>query len=757
MRCSSAAGMGERNITKRIFLHHNSALALRVPLASVEAMSLKITLVGAGSVVFAKNLIGDILQFPELSDATICLMDIDPARLKVAKVMAEKMVAALRVKAKIVATLDRREAVKGARYVICTIQVGGYKPGTVIDFEIPRKYGLLQTIGDTLGVGGVFRALRTIPEINKVARDIAEVGAPGCLLLNYTNPMAMNCMAVDRAVGIPHVGLCHSVQGTSKQLAGFAGLPYDDVSYLVAGINHMAFFLKFDYRGQDAYPLLFRALDDPKRTQEKVRFEMMRRTGYFVTESSEHQSEYVPYFIHHGKKVIDQFDVPIDEYLRRCKAIIGTWEKTEAELLGKGDAPIQVNPQSHEYGSFIIHSRETNTPRVVYGNVPNRNLITNLPARACVELPVLVDAQGLQPTHVGALPPQLAALCQTNINVQDLTVEAALTGKREHVYHAVMLDPHTATVLPLDKIWAMCDELIAAHQKAGLLGEFAPVIPNTGRAWKGTGDRLLAEVKVSGAYGKQASLQAEVGVTNPGREKAAVRLQVGAQALGGPKGEARTVRLDVPAGKTAWKKVSLPRPAGAAESGLAVTLEGDSARVLARGYVARPRPVLASKGGAGAPFSLALAGFPAVEGSIGVRQGKVVLRASVDDSKVTPAPEPWEGSCLELFFMPLAGGPIRQVFVVPQRGLKQAKLFGRMGRDPHPGAARVRPAAKGAGYEVEVELPLASVGLREGEFLFDLYARLTALGDAHSGGRTSLSGHFESHSDSSHFVRVAAE
>ena len=318
-------------------------------------MSLKITLIGAGSVVFAKNLLSDILQFPELSDATICLMDIAPARLKVAEIMAKRIVAALKVKATVVGTLNHREAVRGARYVICTIQVGGYKPGTVIDFEIPRKYGLLQTIGDTLGVGGVFRALRTIPVINGIARDIAEVGAPDCLLLNYTNPMAMNCTAVARAVGIPHVGLCHSVQGTSQQLASLAGLPYEDVTYKVAGINHMAFFLKFEYKGQDAYPLLFALLDKPGFKAEKVRFEMMRRTGYFVTESSEHQSEYVPYFIHHGKKVIEQFDIPIDEYLRRCKAIIGSWEKTEAELLG-GKEGISVNPQSHEYGSFIIHS-----------------------------------------------------------------------------------------------------------------------------------------------------------------------------------------------------------------------------------------------------------------------------------------------------------------------------------------------------------------------------------------------------------------
>jgi alpha-galactosidase len=432
---------------------------------------MKITLIGAGSVVFAKTLISDILQFPELSDATICLMDIDPARVKVAEAMTRKIIAKLGVKAKVEATLNQRQAVKSANYVICTIQVGGYKPGTTTDFDIPRKYGVQQTIADTLGVGGVFRALRTIPVINKIAQDIAEVGAPNCLLLNYTNPMAMNCWAVDRAVGIPHVGLCHSVQGTSGQLARFVGLPHEEVSYLVAGINHMAFFLKFEHKKRDIYPKLFALLDNPDFTKEKVRFEMMRRTGYFVTESSEHQSEYVPYFIHHGKDIIKKFDIPIDEYIRRCKENIVSWKKSEADLLGKG-GDITVRPQGHEYGSYIIHSRETNRPRVIYGNVPNRQLITNLPTGCCVEVPCLVDGQGIQPTHIGDLPPQLAAICQTNINVQALTVEAALTKRRDHIYHAVMLDPHTSTVLTLDKIWAMCDELIAAHQKHGLLGEF---------------------------------------------------------------------------------------------------------------------------------------------------------------------------------------------------------------------------------------------------------------------------------------------
>ncbi len=232
--------------------------------------------------------------------------------------------------------------------------MGGYKPATVTDFEIPRKYGLLQTIGDTLGVGGVFRGLRTIPIMTSIARDIAEIAAPDCLLLNYTNPMAINCMAVARATGIPHVGLCHSVQGTSHQLATYLGLAIKDITYRVAGINHMAFFLKFEYRGQDAYPLLFELLNEPSFKKDRVRFEMMRRTGYFVTESSEHQSEYVPYFIHHGKKVIEQFDVPIDEYLRRCESGFKTWKHTEAELLGTAArSPSPRNPTSTDRSSFI--------------------------------------------------------------------------------------------------------------------------------------------------------------------------------------------------------------------------------------------------------------------------------------------------------------------------------------------------------------------------------------------------------------------
>ena len=714
-------------------------------------MNPKISLIGAGSVVFAKNLIGDILQSPELGGATICLMDIDPARLKVAEAMANKMVAKLKSRVRIEATLNQKEACRNASYVICTIQVGGYKPGTVIDFEIPRKFGLLQTIGDTLGVGGVFRALRTIPVINSIAADIATVGAKDCLLLNYTNPMAMNCMAVSKAVGIPHVGLCHSVQGTSQQLAGYAGIPYSDVTYLVAGINHMAFFLKFECCGQDAYPFLFNLLNDSKFPHDKVRFEMMRRTGYFVTESSEHQSEYVPYFIHHGKPVIERFEVPIDEYLRRCESIIKTWKQAESELLGKNEE-IQINAPSHEYGSYIIKARETNRPTVIYGNVPNTGLITNLPAGCCVEVPCLVDAQGIQPTFIGDLPPQLAALCQTNINVQTLTVEAALTGKREHIYHAVMLDPHAATVLTLDKIWAMCDEMISAHQKVGLLGEYAPVVKGTGRSYAGTGDRILAAVEFSEKPAKaERALAVTVTVTNPGTKPAAVPLSLEADTEGVLVAGSR-MKLAVPAGKTVRRDVVLRRRGEA--RAFTLVLESGKDGVLTRSLPVPLRKNLDLSGGP-ARIEAELNGFPAVEGTLALEGNRVRLAIRVQDSKITPQPDqPWTGSCVELFFARENGKTTRQIFIVPGLGRKKPVALDTQGR-PVSGI-RIRQTVAGTHYDLDVTLPLKAVGLADGgrAFLFDAIFDLAALGDAHSGGRAGLNGKLDSNWLNTHFSRV---
>lgn len=457
----------------------------------------KIAMIGAGSAVFAKNLMGDILSFPELADSTISLMDIDAERLKASEKVGQHINSLLGGKATIEATTDRRQALTGADYVICMIQVGGYKPSTVIDFEIPKKYGLRQTIGDTLGIGGIMRGLRTIPVLIDITRDMEEL-CPDALFLNYVNPMAINQWALSRATSIKTVGLCHSVPHTAHELADDIGVPYDAIQYRVAGINHMAFYLTFTHKhtGEDLYPRIQQVVDEGRVPAiNRVRYEMFQRLGYFVTESSEHFSEYVPWFIKSGREdLIERYNIPLDEYIQRCEANILEWElreryadrkPTEAEIREalKDVSPMQgaidgiVRDILHfdqvirsvEYGSQIIHSLETDTPCTVYGNVPNTGLIDNLPAGCCVEVPCRVDGNGVQPTVIGALPPQLAALMQTNINVQHLTVEAALTGKRDHIYHAAMLDPHTAAELTLDDIWAMVDELIDAH------GDYLPV------------------------------------------------------------------------------------------------------------------------------------------------------------------------------------------------------------------------------------------------------------------------------------------
>ena len=456
----------------------------------------KVTFIGAGSTVFAKNLMGDIWSYPELADATICLMDIDPTRLKQSEQVAGHIINTLGNSPTVTCATDRREALQGADYVICMIQVGGYEPATVIDFEIPKKYGLRQTIADTLGIGGIMRGLRTIPVLIDIARDMEEL-CPDALLINYANPMCMNQWALNRATDIATVGLCHSVPGTAHELARDIGIPADEIRYLVAGINHMAFYLQFERgdTGEDLYPLLHQVHEAGRfPPHNRVRYEMLKRLGYFVTESSEHFSEYVPWFIKGGApELISQFNIPLDEYIERCKAGIISWqllEQAEAEgripsedeildalrdvdMMHKGWVVHSITSlnevqRSVEYGSQIIHSMETGEARVIYGNVANDGLIDNLLEGCCVEVPCLVDGNGIQPTRVGALPPHLAALMATNINVQSLTVEAALTGKREHIYHAAMLDPHTASELTLDQIWSMVDELIEAH------GDFLP-------------------------------------------------------------------------------------------------------------------------------------------------------------------------------------------------------------------------------------------------------------------------------------------
>ncbi len=422
----------------------------------------KITFIGAGSTVFAKNLMGDILSYPELADCQLCLYDIDAERLATSEVVARRVAGVLGVHPAIASTTDRERALSEADYVISMVQVAGYRPGTVTDFEVPKRFGLRQTIADTLGIGGILRAVRTIPVLLEFCRDMERL-CPQALHLNYVNPMAMNVWALRRASPVTTIGLCHSVQGTAHQLAHDLGIPPEEIDYLAAGINHMAFYLKLERGGEDLYPALRRVVAEGRVPDwNRVRYEMFLRLGYFVTESSEHFSDYVPWFITRDRPdLIERFNIPLDEYIRRCEEQLAGWNSLKAELEA-GDQPLEVH-RSLEYGSQIIHSCVTGQPRVVYGNVPNGGLISNLPAEACVEVPCLVDRNGVQPVKVGALPPHLAALMQTNINVQALTVEAVLTGKREHLYHAAMLDPHTGAELDLDQIWALVDALTEAH------------------------------------------------------------------------------------------------------------------------------------------------------------------------------------------------------------------------------------------------------------------------------------------------------
>lgn len=717
-------------------------------------MSAKITLIGAGSVVFAKSLIGDVLQFPELSDAHICLMDIDPVRLKVAEVMTQKMIKKLGVKATVSATTDQRAAITDAKYVICTIKVGGYKPGTLIDFEIPKKYGLQQTIADTLGVGGVFRALRTIPVMVNIARDIAEVGSPDCLFLNYTNPMAMNCWGVSRAVGIPHVGLCHSVQATSAQLAGFAGLPMKDVNYLVAGINHMAFVLKFEYRGQDAYPLLFKALEEPGRRAELVRFEMMRRLGYFVTESSEHQSEYVPYFIHHGEEIINRFNIPIDEYLRRCEKIIAIWERSERDLLGT-DGDINVLPQGNEYGSYIIHSCETGINRVIYGNVPNRGHITNLPEGCCVEVPCLVNRNGIQPTYIGDLPPQLAAICRTNINVQELAVEAALTGNREAVYHAVMLDPHTAATLPLEKIWSMCDELIEAHQNVGLLGDFKPTLKNTGRSAQGIADRVIVRLNAAATLARECSLT--LTVENPRSVDFSGDMVF--TSTGTPLASSQTLHIQAKAGETVEIPVKI-RFASEPGDSEQILVSTTAPNVLAIGVDLGNRPTLKMEGDKPAPFEIALAGFPAVKGNISYNDEGVTVRVTVNDSKVPVSLDSgrWSDSRVELYFSNLKGQHFNGFFALLCSERETPLLWERESRKfLEDSDIKSKVKFTPVDYQLEVFIPWHVLALQKGDFLFDCCVNLQALGEAHSGGYCYLASRSKNALSSENFNLVTKE
>ena len=431
----------------------------------------KLSFIGAGSFVFTRNLCSDILLTPALQDATITLMDIDPGRLEQATRLVQAMIEQRGLATTVTATLDQRTAVTGADYVITTFQQGGLE-AYQLDIEIPLKYGVEQCVGDTLGPGGVFRALRTIPVLLGLCADMDAVAKPDALLLNYVNPMAANCWAVERATGRPHVGLCHSVQGTSQELAKWIDVPYEEINYRCFGINHQSFFTEFRRGGEDLYPLLWEAIERPEiYAQEPVRIEMMKHFGYYVTESSGHASEYLPYFRKSTAMIEDdlvpRFQDEVNHwfdfgrtggYLRHCLDRLETAPAEFQAMIDGTDAPPQQ--RTHEYGSYIMEAIETDRPVKINGNVPNRGLIDNLPAGCCVEVPCLVDAGGVQPIAMGSLPPQLAALNRTNINVQELIVEAALTGSAEAVHHAVMLDPLTGAVCTLPQIRRMVDEML---------------------------------------------------------------------------------------------------------------------------------------------------------------------------------------------------------------------------------------------------------------------------------------------------------
>lgn len=438
---------------------------------------LKITFMGAGSTVFAKNVLGDCMLTECMHDVEIALYDIDSQRLEDSKILIEALnnnVNNNRATVKAYLGVEnRKEALRGASFVVNAIQVGFYDPCTIIDFEVPKKYGLRQTIADTLGIGGIMRTLRTIPVLKDFAEDMEEV-CPNAWFLNYTNPMAMLAGYMQRYTNVKTVGLCHSVQVCTESLGKTLDLDLSDCRDKIAGINHMAWLLEiYDSKGNDMYPLIKskieEKLNDPK-CENKVRLDYIKRFGYYCTESSEHNAEYNPFYIKSKyPELIERYNIPLDEYPRRCVNQIANWKKQKEELFNGGKIE---HTRSKEYASRIMEAMITNNPYKIGGNVINNGLIPNLPPKACVEVPCLVDSNGIQPTYVGELPVQLAAMNQTNINVQLMTIEAAVSRKREDIYMAAMLDPHTAAELSIDDIVKMCDELIAEHQKKGYMLEY---------------------------------------------------------------------------------------------------------------------------------------------------------------------------------------------------------------------------------------------------------------------------------------------
>ncbi|MCL1863141.1 MAG: alpha-glucosidase/alpha-galactosidase [Defluviitaleaceae bacterium] len=421
----------------------------------------KITFLGAGSTEFAKNLLGDAMLTEALNTSEIALYDINPQRLE----ESEAMLSAInnncnKGRTRITAYTDRKKALVKSDFVINAIQVGGYKPCTVTDFEIPKKYGLRQTIADTIGIGGIFRTLRTMPVMLDFAREMEEV-CPDAWLLNYTNPMSTLTGAIQRHTGVKAVGLCHSVQVCAETLLKSVDMSTDGLCYEIAGINHMAWLLKISKDGKDLYPEIKKKSKLLGKHHDMIRHELMHTFGYYVTESSEHSAEYTPYWIKDRyPELIERYNIPLDEYLRRCVEHIDRWETLKEELVNN---PKLTHERTIEYASRIMEAMVTDKPYKIGGNVLNMGLIENLPREACVEVPCYIDKTGVNPCYVGYLPEQLAALNRTNINTQLLTIEAAITLKKESIYYAALLDPLTSSVLSIDDIKSMCDEMIEAH------------------------------------------------------------------------------------------------------------------------------------------------------------------------------------------------------------------------------------------------------------------------------------------------------
>ena len=437
----------------------------------------KIAFIGAGSTVFMKNIVGDVLQWEALKGVHFSLMDINEQRLLESEMVFKKLVSSLEVQATYSLHTDQKEALREANFVVVAFQIGGFEPCTVTDFEIPKKYGLRQTIADTVGIGGIMRGLRTVPHLWKICEDMLEL-CPNAIMLQYVNPMAINTWAISKKYPeIKQVGLCHSVQHTVNELASDLKIPVNKIRYLSAGINHIAYFLKFEEildngSFKDLYPELKKGYEDgifPRpesmthaRCPNKVRYEMMKRVGYFATESSEHFAEYVPWFIKSGREdLIEKFGIPLDEYPKRCVEQVEEWQNQLEEFTSKDKIDV---PNSVEYASQIINSVCTGDPSTIYGNVSNEGFIPDLPDGCAVEVPCLVDAKGIHPNQVTDIPPQLTAIMRSNINVQELTVEALISQDRQYVYHAAMMDPHTGAELDLEQIWLMVDDLLEAHK-----------------------------------------------------------------------------------------------------------------------------------------------------------------------------------------------------------------------------------------------------------------------------------------------------